>query len=289
MDALNLLNGYDAKIKFTAEMEENGQLPFLDAIMIKKGQQIITDVYTKPTKSNRMIDFNSYHPMNQKMSIIYGELTRINRISHETFRKRNLNNFTLKCEENGYPRELVDTLSRRYFVNQFKKRKKPDNCLRFVGSMTYIPRLTDLLVEMFKRKGVLLAKRPVKPLLTLYKSPKIKCFQSECNVVYRVNCMNCDKFYIGETGRLLKTRLIEHDKSVINQKLVSALAIHSIDLDHNFNFNEVSIVCRESDIFIRKMKESLHILKNRSCVVNFKVDTENNVKYYSNLIDKLIR
>ena len=59
------------------------------------------------------------------------------------------------------------------------------------------------------------------------------------------------------------------DESVVRRRLVSALAIHAIDSNHEFDFNDVSILCRERDDFIRKMKESLHILRNRDKVVNF--------------------
>lgn len=285
---LELLNGYNSNIKFNAEVENNSQLPFLDTLLIKSGHEIITDLYTKPSKSNRMIKYNSYHPLAQKISIIYGEINRIWRISHSSFLQKNLNDFTIKCVQNGYPRELVENLRRRYYVKEWKKRKIQENPLRFMGSLTYVPILTDMIVRMFRVAGVMLAKRPVKPLLSLYRVPTVKDVYNENNVVYEIKCKDCDRTYIGETKRMLRTRVIEHDKSVVKGKLISALAIHAIDSNHEFDFNDVSILCRERDDFIRKMKESLHILRNRDKVVNFKVDTENNVRYYSDLISKLI-
>lgn len=108
-------------------------------------------------------------------------------------------------------------------------------------------------------------------------------------LVYCINCINCDKVYIGETRRFLRTRLIEHEKSIIHERLVSALTVHALSCKHNFDFDNVSILCRERDDYIRKMKESFYILKNNSITVNYKCDTENNVRYCSHLINKLIR
>ena len=55
---------------------------------------------------------------------------------------------------------------------------------------------------------------------------------------------------------------------------------------HGGNMNLIlmmSLYYAERDHFTRKMKESLHILRNRDKAVNFKVETENNVRYYSDL------
>ena len=37
-------------------------------------------------------------------------------------------------------------------------------------------------------------------------------------VVYRVPCMDCDMSYIGETGRNLKKRLVEHKEAVHEER-----------------------------------------------------------------------
>lgn len=289
---LELLNNYSNNIKFTVEIEKNGELPFLDTLIIRSGSNIITNIYKKPSKSNRMMNFDSYHPLPQKLSILYGEIARIYRISHISFLHENIENFIKQCELNGYTKKMVEQMNNKYIVKQWKMKKKiktPENNLKFRGSLTYVPGLTDIMVKLFRSEGVLLAKRPVKPLSRLYKDMMVRDVLSESSVVYKINCKDCESFYIGQTGRLLRSRVIEHDKSVINKKIISALTIHALDNDHGFDFENVEILCRENDDFKRKMKESLHILKNREEVVNFKVDTENNVRYYSGLIDKLIK
>ncbi|KFD60975.1 hypothetical protein M514_26873 [Trichuris suis] len=48
-------------ISFTIEKEENGRLPFLDALVIRDGRRLKTTVYRKPTHSNRYLHFSSHH------------------------------------------------------------------------------------------------------------------------------------------------------------------------------------------------------------------------------------
>ena len=52
------------------------------------------------------------------------------------------------------------------------------------------------------------------------------------NIVYKIDYMDCNKTYIGESKRKLKTRLIEHDKSIITQNLCSSLSIRTIENNH---------------------------------------------------------
>jgi len=40
--------------------------------------------------------------------------------------------------------------------------------------------------------------------------------QQETEIVYRINCKNCDKAYVGQTKRHLATRLKEHKNNIRN-------------------------------------------------------------------------
>ena len=49
--------------------------------------------------------------------------------------------------------------------------------------------------------------------------PKNKVeLEEQGELVYQIPCKNCGAEYIGETGRLLKTRLEEHRKDIDNTK-----------------------------------------------------------------------
>ena len=58
---------------------------------------------------------------------------------------------------------------------------------------------------------------------------------SQSNVVYKIDCKNCDASYIGQTSRYLKTRISEH-KNHINRNMTqhSVITQYRMDLFHEF-------------------------------------------------------
>ena len=51
--------------------------------------------------------------------------------------------------------------------------------------------------------------------------------------VYKLNCSNCNKFYIGQTGRCFKQRYIEHTKG-LHSTTESTFANHLIEPNHTY-------------------------------------------------------
>ena len=75
------------------------------------------------------------------------------------------------------------------------------------------------------------------------------------NIVYEFDCRNCEVVYFGESKRSLKSRSDEHKRSVRNCDCdKNEIAKHCWEADYNFN--------RESRLIPRKIKETIHSLKN---------------------------
>lgn len=51
-----------SKLKFTSELEENGKLIFLDIIIMKSKNPVANAIYRKPTATDSVIPFDSWHP-----------------------------------------------------------------------------------------------------------------------------------------------------------------------------------------------------------------------------------
>ena len=64
----NTLNSIDQHISFTIEEENNNQIAFLDALVSRKDNALIVDVYRKPTHTDRYLDFFSHHDKRHKIS-----------------------------------------------------------------------------------------------------------------------------------------------------------------------------------------------------------------------------
>jgi hypothetical protein len=80
--------------------------------------------------------------------------------------------------------------------------------------------------------------------------------------------MNCDKYYIGKTGRDKITSMKEHQKDIKNISDSSNVVKHVIQHNHSFNFNEVEKLTKENNCTRRVIKESLLTHQSSEKVLN---------------------
>ena len=80
------------------------------------------------------------------------------------------------------------------------------------------------------------------------------------NIVYEIDCSNCETVYYGESKRSLKSRSDEHKISARNCDYdKNEIAKHCWETDHNFSWDQKKVIDRESRF---KIKETIHSLKN---------------------------
>ena len=80
----------------------------------------------------------------------------------------------------------------------------------------------------------------------------------------------CER-YIGETCRLLQTRVNEHKWNTTNGEIdKSKIAEHSWEQKHRFQWDKASIISTEENSRIRKLKESafIHVISQPSIVIS---------------------
>ena len=135
---------------------------------------------------------------------------------------------------------------------------------------------TEAIQRVLKGYNITTAVRPNTTLRKLLVSPKDKVpKEKQCGVVYEVPCHNCDKTYIGETGRQLGTRVEEHKKEVeelskaaytrTKRKVStaelnkSAITDHGVSQNHVINWDGVRVIDREDDITRRRIREAIWI------------------------------
>ena len=81
------------------------------------------------------------------------------------------------------------------------------------------------------------------------------------NIVYEIDCSNCQAVYFGESKQSLKSRSVEHKRSVRNCGCDNEIAKHCWEADHNFNWDQKKVIDKESRLIPRKIKETIHSLK----------------------------
>ena len=112
-----------------------------------------------------------------------------------------------------------------------------------------LTRLYAKLAPWLKLNFIFFASNRIKKL------SKLKCqlpVTKRSHVIYKVNCSECDEFYIGLTNRRLGTRLHEHFTNENN-----ALYRHSFLTDHVINYSNPNTLATDKSIFRLNIKETL--------------------------------
>ncbi|UYV70907.1 hypothetical protein LAZ67_8001073, partial [Cordylochernes scorpioides] len=75
------------------------------------------------------------------------------------------------------------------------------------------------------------------------------------NVIYGIKCTECDKIYVGETGRNLETRIKEHQQGLLERRALSKIGEHALFSGHRPDWNDIEIFHRN----IKFKKERLFL------------------------------
>ena len=79
---LNTLNCYHPTIKFTAQYSR-AKINFLDVTVMKKSNQLVTDLYVKPTDTQQYLHASFCHILHCKKSIPFSQVLCLNRLCME--------------------------------------------------------------------------------------------------------------------------------------------------------------------------------------------------------------
>ena len=198
---LEIFNSYHGKLKFTHEIETDNAIPFLDILIIKQNNSIVTDWYSKTSSSGRFLNFNSKHPMQQKIAMISNLVDRSILLADPQFHKKNINKIKKLLILNNYPTPFIN----KHIYNRLKKHKYTDNCKisknklykKFYAltpkiSLPIIGNTFEKFTTTFKKFNVLTTPKIEKNLNNIIKLGKDKTEKMQkTNVVYKINCKGC--------------------------------------------------------------------------------------------------
>lgn len=109
---------------FTIENEVDGKLPYLDLLLNKQENGTIKiDWYQKPTASNRILNFLSQHPLQQKESVAYGFFHRILTLVDDEFADKCTTKIINILKENGYPWKIINKQLQRFKSPNLREEK----------------------------------------------------------------------------------------------------------------------------------------------------------------------
>ena len=116
---------------------------------------------------------------------------------------------------------------------------------------------------VFKSRGTL------RQLLVRVKAPRPEVERN--NVMYEVPCMNCESVYVGETGRCVRKRIMEHKGVVRRGGQYQRNHSTCTQQDHRINCDEARVLETESCYWKRRLLQTescywkRRLLQTESC------------------------
>ena len=257
---LNYINSIHKNIKFTVEFEKDNSLNFLDLKIIKENNKLNYDIYRKNITTDSTININSYHPYTQKLAAYNSLIHRALNVplNTENFNKE-IRIIKQIAHANGYKYELIDKLIRKHKNKNKENNNSSINSTQNNNIIYTSSKFTNLLPNILKTElnklNICIGFKTNNNIFNLLKN-KNKINIDICTGIYKINCNDCNMFYIGQIGRPLKDRFSEHlptKKNLIeimnnnnnnnnndkNKKIKSNYAKHITDNNHNYtNINK---------------------------------------------------
>lgn len=280
---LSYFNKFHPKLQFTMEIEKNGQIPFLDLLLIRRPDGSLSiDWYRKPLKSDRYLNYKSHHPFHQKINVAFGLKSRALQLSDKCYHKKNLKLVKNILSLNHFPKKLINSIVHNSRTINCEGKNPQDGPYM---SLTYVKGLSEQLGKTLKASDKNIAYKNQKTLGSILfsklKSPIRK--EKKSNVVYKIPCGGCDGTYVGITGQRLGARIYQHKYDSAKMTPCCALAQHSVEQKHKFDFDNTTVICAERNPRKREILEMINILQDPK-TVNKKTDTHKLSKIYHKLI-----
>ena len=119
--------------------------------------------------------------------------------------------------------------------------------------------LSEHLSRVFRAQDIRTYHKPYNTLRSILIHPKDRTpTEKKKGMAYNITCNDCGKHYIGETARTLEKRVGKHQKQT-----TSAIREHQSQANHEIDWEGVKILDKESVDVKRKIKEAIHIRRQR--------------------------
>ena len=287
---LKYLNSRHKNMNFTCETEIDDKLPFLDVLVCREGDQLVTSIYRKPTFSGLYTNFNSYISEKYKAGLINCLLFRIFTLTVDWAKFHEEVKFLSEIfRKNQYPQHFFDRCV-KIFLN---RKLNPDTSVKIekqklVISLPFVGKYSNDL----KKKLSALASKHLKSdfkISVVWSSGRtLRSFFSfkdrlplhlRSLILYRFKCDGCNSIYIGKTKRHFLVRACEHlGLSIRTGKVFTynpgnnnnTTVLEHINKSNGCGgtLDSFEIIGGARNDYLLKMKESLLIKKIKPSLLN---------------------
>ncbi|KYN24384.1 hypothetical protein ALC57_04021 [Trachymyrmex cornetzi] len=118
---------------------------------------------------------------------------------------------------------------------------------------------------MKKIPGLTIAYRGIQKLSGLIRVQKDPLpTTSQADVVYRLDCKDCDASYVGQTSRCVKVQMSEYKNHINrNTSQTSVITEHKLQTSHDFDWDNIKILNKENNWNKRLLSEMIYIKKQK--------------------------
>ena len=254
------------------EEESNRELAFLDTLLKRNNGEISVLVYRKPTHTDQYLNYSSHHQISCKESVVsslfnraYSIITNKDDLHKENARIKQV------LKENGYQESIISEIFKRITNNhslsslqqQMQATDIQEEEIKMSINLPYIEGTSEKLRHILRSHKIRSTFYTENTLHKLLCKPKDQvATEDKNNIVYEIDC-SILTVYFGESERSLKLCSDEYKRSVRNCDChKNETAKHCWEADHNFNWDQKKVIDRESRLIPRKIKETVHSLKN---------------------------
>lgn len=301
-NTFNIFNNINSTIKFTIEHESSNKINYLDMQLIRnENGKISTNFYQKPTNKGRLLNFKSNHPWHQRINTANNLINRIFKLSSIEFRKSNIDLAVKLLIKNSYPSHVIHTLISKFITSENRSTQQQNQhnqnfnqtqqTKSYIGC-NYINNLSENLSKLFQKynKDSTIAYKTNNNVKQLHNGKKDSINKMEkSGLIYSMDCTQCEKLYVGQTGQFLEKRMYQHQQDYKNrqklaQKHHTAAIDHSLSTGHSFDYKNPKILHMEKLFSRRNTLEMIYIKKHQENTVNIRTEIEKLSSAYHQLI-----
>ena len=213
--SLAILNSYNENIQFTSEPEKDQKIPFLDLELKREQETLKFGIFRKSTNTDIYINKNAFNPKPHKFAAFNFMLNRANRVPLD---KKDYNEEIKKilqiARKNGFEEDEIHKINKEIKLKIEKENvsqlPKEEHEVKF-RKFSYHPKFAPAFSRIFEKVNIKLCFNNRFNISQQF-SKKIEEKKPEIEEkgIYQINCLDCDKSYIGLTNRSLRVRATEH-------------------------------------------------------------------------------
>ena len=223
-------NNIHPKLQFTSETERDHTLNYLDISIHRTPTGIRTAIYRKPTFTDTIIPHTSNHPAHQKHAAVRFLFNRL----HSYNLQQDEYNHELNTIHNILQNNAFPIKPHKPPIHNPTRLTKNKTTTQKWASFTYIGKETSYITNLFRKTQLKIAFRTTNTIGNLLSHKNPNPDKYSMSGIYKLTCPDCNKAYVGQTGRRFVTRFKEHEKAFRYNSHTSSFAKHLHEEAHSF-------------------------------------------------------